>query len=62
MMRDLFDTLRSDAATAEHVGEERADVIAPLRTAEGNDKNCVEYLQSSIFNLSIDLARDQSDS
>ena len=34
MMRDLFDALRWDAATAQHVGKERTNVVDSLRTAE----------------------------
>ena len=47
MVRDFFNALRRNSSSAQHVGEEGADVVAPLRTAEGDDKDCVEYLQSS---------------
>ncbi len=43
MMRDLFNAFGTDAAAAEHVGEEWTDVVASLRAAEGDQQDGVEH-------------------
>src|SRR3954469_6610102 len=43
MVGDLLDTLRADAASPQHVGEKRTDVIAALRSTERHDEHRVEH-------------------
>ena len=44
VMRDFLDPFRRDPATAQHVAEERANVVAPLRPAEGDDQDGIEWV------------------
>ena len=43
MMGNFFDALRAHAPAAQHVGEERTDVVASLRAAEGDEQDRVEH-------------------
>src|SRR5688572_22495987 len=41
-MRNLVDALGRHASAAQHICQERTDVVRSLRAAEGNQKDCVE--------------------
>ena len=47
VMRDLFDAGRGDPPSAQDVRQERTDVIWPLRSAEGDDKDSIERVWHS---------------
>lgn len=50
---DLFDPFGADAPAAENVREKRADVVEPLRAAEGDDEHGIEGRQPSQHSLLV---------
>ena len=44
MVRDFLDTRWCDAAATQHVGQKWPDVSGPVRPAEGDDEDPVEWL------------------
>ena len=44
----FLDPLGADAPAAQHVGQKRADVVEPLRTAERDDQDGVKTQKSSL--------------